>query len=209
MRVVAAGAAMVLLTVGCTRPAPAPSAPRPPARDTVVLAPDPETGDLGRLTVTSPAGSVELADRHASTIVNEGGAPAPPSTMSEAEVQTLFGAALAVQAPPAQRFLLYFELGGDTLTAESRAQLPSVLAAVRGRVAPDVQVVGHTDTTGAAATNAALGLQRATLIRDQLLQAGLDPALLEVVSHGESDPIVPTDDNVAEARNRRVEVIVR
>lgn len=209
MRVVAAGAAIVLLTVGCTRPTPAPSAPRPPARDTVVLAPDPETGDLGRLTVTSPAGSVELADRHASTIVNEGAAPAPPSTMSEAEVQTLFGAALAVQAPPAQRFLLYFELGGDTLTAESRAQLPAVLAAVRGRVAPDVQVVGHTDTTGAAAANAALGLQRASLIRDQLLQAGLDPALIEVVSHGESDPVVPTDDNVAEARNRRVEVIVR
>ena len=80
---------------------------------------------------------------------------------------------------------------------------------MRGRVAPDVTVIGHTDTTGDAASNAALGLQRASLIRDLLLQAGLDGAVVDVRSHGESDPLVPTDDNVAEARNRRVEVIVR
>lgn len=209
MRAVAAVAAMVLLAAGCTRPVPAPPAARAPAQDTVVLAADPETGEIGRLTVTSPAGSVELAERHASTTVTDGTAPAPPAAMSDAEVQTLFGPALAVQAPAAQRFLLYFELGGDTLTAESRAQLPAVVTAVRTRVAPDVQVIGHTDTTGAAAANAALGLQRATLIRNQLLQAGLDSTLVEVVSHGESDPLVPTGDNVAEARNRRVEVIVR
>jgi outer membrane protein OmpA-like peptidoglycan-associated protein len=76
-------------------------------------------------------------------------------------------------------------------------------------VAPDVSVIGHTDTTGADTANAALGLQRASVIRDQLLQTGLDPALVEVVSFGESDLLVPTADNVAEARNRRVEVIVR
>lgn len=208
MRPIAAGAAMVLLAASCTRPAPVVS-PRAAARDTVVLAPDPESGDVGRLGVSTAAGGVELTGRHASTTVVDGAAPTPPETMSDAEVQTLFGAALAVQPPAAFRVLLYFELGGDTLTTESRAQLPAVLASVRGRVAPDVQVVGHTDTSGDAVANAALGLRRATLIRDQLLQAGLDPTLVEVVSHGESDPLVPTADSVAEARNRRVEVIVR
>jgi outer membrane protein OmpA-like peptidoglycan-associated protein len=210
MRRAAAGAAMALVAAGCA-PAMPPVAPPPPppARDIVALAPDPESGDLGRLTVTTPSGSVELRERYGSTTVVAGAAPAPPSTMSDAEVQQLFGPALAVQAPAALRFLLYFELGGDTLTPESRAQLPAVLAAVRGRVAPDVQVVGHTDTTGVAAANAQLGLQRASLIRDQLLQAGLDSSLLEVASHGESDLLVPTGDNVAEARNRRVEVVVR
>jgi outer membrane protein OmpA-like peptidoglycan-associated protein len=203
----AACAAIALMAAGCAPPPPA--SPRPPSRDTVALAPDPDTGNVGRLTVSTAAGNVELAERHASTTVTAGAAPAPPAVMSDADVQRLFGAAIAIQAPAALRFLLYFELGGDTLTAESRAQLPDVLAAVRGRVAPDVQVVGHTDTTGVAAANAELGLQRATLIRDQLLQAGLDATLIEVASHGESDPLVPTDDNVAEAGNRRVEVVVR
>jgi OOP family OmpA-OmpF porin len=175
----------------------------------VVLAADPETGDVGRVTVSTTAGAVELVERGASTTVASGAAPTPPTAMSEADIQRLFGSALAVQPPPAVHFLLYFELGSDTLTPESTTQLPAVLAAASGRVAPDVSVIGHTDTTGAASTNAALGLQRASLIRDQLLQTGLDPALVDAVSHGESDPLVPTEDNVAEARNRRVEVIVR
>ena len=141
--------------------------------------------------------------------MTSGAAPAPPSSNERRRRAELFGAALAVQAPAALRFLLYFELGGDTLTTESRAQLPEVLAAVPRARGARRQVIGHTDTTGAADANAALGLQRATLIRDQLLQAGLDAELIEVASHGESDPLVPTDDNVAEAGNRRVEVIVR
>ena len=159
--------------------------------------------------MSTPAGKVELIERNASTTVTNGAAPTSPTVMSDADVQAVFGAALAVQAPAALRFLLYFELGGDTLTDESRAQLPDVMGAVRRRVAPDVSVIGHTDTTGTADSNAALGLQRATLIRDQLLKAGLDAELIEVVSHGESDPLVPTADSIAEAKNRRVEVIVR
>lgn len=203
----AACVATALIATSCARPVPEP--PRQPARDLVALAADPETGDVGRLTVSTPAGKVELIERNASTTVTNGAAPTSPTVMSDADVQAVFGAALAVQAPAALRFLLYFELGGDTLTDESRAQLPDVMGAVRRRVAPDVSVIGHTDTTGTAGSNAALGLQRATLIRDQLLKAGLDAELIEVVSHGESDPLVPTADSIAEAKNRRVEVIVR
>ena len=84
-----------------------------------------------------------------------------------------------------------------------------VTAQVRGRMAIDVTVIGHTDTTGDTASNAALGLRRATLIRDLLIQAGLDGTVVDVRSHGESDPVVPTPDNTAEARNRRVEVTIR
>ena len=189
----AACVATALIATSCARPVPEP--PRQPARDLVALAPDPETGDVGRLTVSTPAGKVELIERNASTTVTNGAAPTSPTVMSDADVQAVFGAALAVQAPAALRFLLYFE--------------PDVMGAVRRRVAPDVSVIGHTDTTGTADSNAALGLQRATLIRDQLLQAGLDAELIEVVSHGESDPLVPTADSIAEAKNRRVEVIVR
>jgi outer membrane protein OmpA-like peptidoglycan-associated protein len=42
-----------------------------------------------------------------------------------------------------------------------------------------------------------------------LLQEGIAPALLEVTSHGEANPLVPTADEVPEPRNRRVEVMVR
>jgi peptidoglycan-associated lipoprotein len=190
-------------------PTPPPQAPAPPPSDLVVLVPDPESGDVGRLAISNPAGLVELSQAGESTMVVSGRAPAAPVVLSDAEIQRLFGAALAVQPPAARQFNLYFELGGDTLTPESRALVADVIAAVRGRIAPDVSVIGHTDTTGAADANVALGLRRAGLIRDLLIQAGLDPALVEVVSHGEADPLVDTPDGTAEARNRRVEVTVR
>jgi outer membrane protein OmpA-like peptidoglycan-associated protein len=201
------GVAVLLLAAGCARPPVQP--PAAPARDVVVLAPDPESGALGRAIVSNAQGRVELAARYESTTIAAGRPPAPPSVMSEADVQRLFGPALVMQPPPARRFNLYFESGTDMLTPESKGLVAEVIVAVQGRVAPDVSVIGHTDTTGTAAFNVTLGLQRAALIRDLLVQAGLPADLVEVVSHGESDPLVPTPDNTAEARNRRVEVTVR
>ena len=97
----------------------------------------------------------------------------------------------------------------EELTDESRALLPQILQAVRNRPFPDVAVVGHTDTTGTNAGNYELGLRRANAIRGRLLEAGIDAALIEVSSHGESDLLVKTADGVPEPRNRRVEITVR
>ena len=43
----------------------------------------------------------------------------------------------------------------------------------------------------------------------EAIKAGLDASLIDVQSHGESDPVVRTADNTYEPRNRRVEVAVR
>ena len=55
---------------------------------------------------------------------------------------------------------------------------------------PDVIAVGHTDTSGNATSNFELGLRRATIVRSLLVADGLTPALIEVTSHGESNPLV-------------------
>ena len=80
---------------------------------------------------------------------------------------------------------------------------------MRDRPVPDVLVIGHTDTTGSPASNFELGLKRATTVRNILVEAGLDPAFIELISHGEEELLVPTADEVAEPRNRRVEIAVR
>jgi outer membrane protein OmpA-like peptidoglycan-associated protein len=46
-------------------------------------------------------------------------------------------------------------------------------------------------------------------VADLLVVAGVEPAIMEIVSHGEGDPLVATEDEVAEPKNRRVEVTVR
>ena len=179
------------------------------SRDQIVLLPDAEGGTVGRATVSNPAGIVDLAAARHSTLVSVNGPPAPVTQISEADVSRLFGDVLAALPLPPQHFTLYFRFQSDELTPESRALIARILQAVKDRPVPDVAVVGHTDTMGPPATNVELGLRRANLVRTLLVSAGLDPSSIEVTSHGEAEPLVPTPDETSEPRNRRVEISVR
>jgi outer membrane protein OmpA-like peptidoglycan-associated protein len=177
---------------------------------TVVLLAEPD-GTLGHATVSSAAGAgmVDLtADRAATTVVGRR-APLPPAPLDAASIEKLFGPTLAGLPMAPEAFTLYFRLESDELTDESQALLPGVLKAVGGRPAPEIGVVGHTDTSGLPASNYTLGLERASRVRTLLIAAGVDASLIDVSSLGESDLRVPTADGVVEARNRRVEISVR
>jgi outer membrane protein OmpA-like peptidoglycan-associated protein len=54
-----------------------------------------------------------------------------------------------------------------------------------------------------------LSLRRAESVRDWLVASGVPRDAISAVGRGEIDPVVPTGDGVAEARNRRVELTVR
>jgi len=112
--------------------------------------------------------------------------------------------------PPAPaQFNLFFRFESEELTDASRALLPQIMDAVTSRPFPEVAVVGHTDTTGPAAVNFELGLRRANTIRSLLVAAGIDRSMISVSSHGETDLLVKTADEVAEPNNRRVDITVR
>jgi outer membrane protein OmpA-like peptidoglycan-associated protein len=181
-----------------------------PSGDTFVsLLPDPDDGVVGRAVVSNASGTTDLATARASTRVLGDSAPSGLIPLSEAEAQALFGYVLSALPPAAHHFTLYFEFESDELTAESRALVPDVLQAVKDIPYPEVVVIGHTDTTGTAASNVELGLKRANVVQRLLLDAGLAGSLIEVTSHGEADLLVQTPDETFEPRNRRVEISVR
>lgn len=183
-------------------------APEKPSPAMVVLLPDAD-GKQGRARVSNEFGAADLnAERHVVTATADG-RPGPVRTMSEADVKRLFGEALAALPEPPKYFTLYFQFESDQLTTQSRALLPEILRTVKVRTIPEVTVVGHTDTMGAARANLELGLKRAAMVRDILVNAGLDPALIEITSHGEVDLLMKTPDRTAEPHNRRVEISVR
>ncbi len=159
--------------------------------------------------MSNAAGGVDLLEARQATRVVAGAAPAAPTLLDPAAVQQLFGDALAVLPQPAERIVMRFQLDSDALAAESRALLPSILRLARERPAPEVTVVGHTDTTGSSEANLTLGMRRADAVRRLLVEAGLDAAAIETRSHGEADPAVATPDNTAEPANRRVEITLR
>jgi outer membrane protein OmpA-like peptidoglycan-associated protein len=183
--------------------------PERPAQSQTVLLPDSESGAVGRVVVSNPSGSTDLSLARESTIATAGQAPAPAVILSEADVERMFGEALSALPPPPVRFTLYFQFDSDELTDESRGLVTQILQAVKDRPAPDVVVVGHTDTTGSSASNFGLGLKRANVVRNLLAEAGLNAPSVEVATLGETDPLVATADDVAEPRNRRVEIVIR
>jgi outer membrane protein OmpA-like peptidoglycan-associated protein len=197
------------LEVACAGKHAAVPAPAETERTLVVLLPDSDTGVTGRAFVANTAGNTDLNAARESSTATPSTAPTAVTTMSEEEVQRMFGETLAALPMAPVHFTLNFKFESDELTDESRALLPEILDTVKERVIPEVLVVGHTDTMGTPRANFDLGLTRANSVRNLLIQVGLDPELIEVRSHGESDLLVKTPDETAEARNRRVEISVR
>mgnify|MGYP001229772738 CR=1 FL=1 len=126
-----------------------------------------------------------------------------------AEADKTFAAALAAQPPKPISFTLYFDTNSTQITTASRAQLDALMAEAARRQAVEVQVTGHTDRVGNAADNDRLSLQRAETMRTMLVQNGIKATFIRAVGRGEREPLVPTADEQPEARNRRVEVLLR
>jgi outer membrane protein OmpA-like peptidoglycan-associated protein len=131
------------------------------------------------------------------------------SKMTEAEVRQQFGSTLAALPGRPTSFMLYFLEGKDELTSESRVELDRVFAELKLRPLPDIVVIGHTDSVGNLAFNDRLSLARAQRLREMLIGLGIPAERIQAAGRGKRELLVPTDENVSEPRNRRVEINVR
>ncbi|MBF0137283.1 MAG: OmpA family protein [Magnetococcus sp. DMHC-1] len=178
-------------------------------KNIVVLLPG-EDGHIGAVSVTNKGGKQELNTASSAIGMDDADvAPTQPFAMEQSQIQAAFGKALDAKPEPPLNFVLNFNSGGTDLTEESKARLSELLAAVAKRNTPTVEVVGHTDRVGAPDRNWQLALERSQSVRDKLVEIGVKANQIEFSSHGEGNPLVPTADEVAEPRNRRVEVTVQ
>ena len=134
----------------------------------------------------------------------------PRAYASSAEdVQATFGAALAAQPERPAQFTVFFVEGTENLTDESQRTFETVFAELVRRRVPDIVVIGHTDAVGTDTFNDALARRRADAVRSALIARGIAAEHIVAVGRGKRELAVPTADGVAEARNRRVEILVR
>jgi OmpA family len=128
----------------------------------------------------------------------------------------LFFAALL--APPAYaqdsgqiepgRFLVYFDTGEATLGPGATQVVADAAREYQETGAAQIEVVGHTDTTGSADHNLELSQRRAETVADELIRQGVPATDIATIGRGEEDLLVPTTDGVNEPQNRRVEIVV-
>jgi outer membrane protein OmpA-like peptidoglycan-associated protein len=173
---------------------------------TVVLLPEKDGRDTA-VTVRQDDKTLVLDRPYAAANLTTAGPQA--ATSSAADVEKRFGAALAAQPARPRAFVVYFVEQTDGLTAESRAVLDGVIAEIATVPVPDIVVVGHTDLVGSDQVNDALARKRAQAVRVILVERGIAADSVVAIGRGKREPAVPTADGVAEARNRRVEILVR
>ena len=171
-----------------------------------VVLPNPD-GTSGAITVSDGGNSVVLDRPYAAEDVK--GDKVEQTTSDSAQVQQVFGSALAAQPILPEHFRLYFLKDKDVMTAESQQQYKNVFADIKRRPVYQVEVIGYTDTLGQQPYNQELSLKRAAALRDELVRDGLNPDSITIAGRGELDLAVPTGPQVAEPRNRRVEITVR
>ena len=163
----------------------------------VVLLPGPD-GKVGAVIVETQMGAQVLDKAYAGVVVGQQGSLTARQETA-ASVNQRYGAALQAQPMRPVSYTVQFAFGSATeLTPESFAVIEEVKADLATRPAPEITVIGHTDRVGTNET-----------VRNILLAAGLKAVRIESAGRGMREPLVPTADQVAEARNRRVEISIR
>jgi outer membrane protein OmpA-like peptidoglycan-associated protein len=185
---------------------PEPPAVEPPS-DRVVLLPD-ENGKVGKVVVITAGAEQLLATAYAGAKILASG-KIELATEDAASVELRYGAALGAQPQKAVSFTVYFVSGREELTPESMSVVAELKAELARRAAPEVTVIGHTDRVGKLEANDVLSIKRAQILRTMLIAEGVSATAIEAAGRGEREPLVPTVDEVAEPKNRRVEISVR
>lgn len=114
-----------------------------------------------------------------------------------------------IQFQPAKTFVLEdcnFETGKSVLQPESYAVLDELVAYLTRKDDERIELGGHTDNVGSAASNMKLSQDRANVVRDYLLSKGIDPNRVIAKGYGMTQPVADNKTESGRAQNRRTEV---
>ena len=129
---------------------------------------------------------------------------APPATQNEP----------AKEVPPhvasmkANFERVLFEFDSSDLAEGSQAALNENVRIMQEHTDVKLQIQGHADERGTTDYNVALGQRRAESIKNHMINQGIAPSRLAVVSYGEEMPLVSGSNERAWSQNRRAEFII-
>jgi outer membrane protein OmpA-like peptidoglycan-associated protein len=103
---------------------------------------------------------------------------------------------------------LNFQTGSTQLTADSVTTVNDLAQVLKAYPNAQVQLVGHTDSTGTPEANQTLSLDRANVVKDLLAAQGVAADRISTAGFGQDRPLASNDTEEGRARNRRLELNV-
>lgn len=104
-----------------------------------------------------------------------------------------------------------FNVDKSTISADGAAKLKQVTASLNTRFKDDdIRIYGHADATGDAAHNRELSEQRATAVKDWMVQnASFGDDKISIHPLGESQPVATNATEEGRQQNRSVQIVVK
>ncbi|CUH51596.1 OmpA family protein [Shimia marina] len=103
---------------------------------------------------------------------------------------------------------ILFDVDSFAVNASLKDDLAKVARSLDAYPDTTVQVLGHTDNTGAASYNQTLSERRANAVADVLLDNGVAFGRIQAIGRGEDQPIASNLDEEGRRQNRRVEIVI-
>ena len=102
---------------------------------------------------------------------------------------------------------IVFDVGKADLKPESKGLLDRIGEVLSEWPEAEIEIGGHTDSSGSESFNQKLSEDRAKSVREYLLEnfPKLDPGNLESAGYGETSPVASNDTEEGKKQNRRVE----
>ncbi len=105
--------------------------------------------------------------------------------------------------------VVYFDFDRASISSQYFDVLDQHAAFLTKYPEQSVVVEGHCDSRGTPEYNIALGESRAKSVQTYLLNAGVSPSQISVVSYGEEKPVNTSNTEAAYAENRRGVLVYR
>ena len=103
---------------------------------------------------------------------------------------------------------IHFDVDSYSLNVESKEALAENIKILDTDRSIKLEIQGHADERGTTGYNLTLGHQRAQSVYSYILNHGITPERLKVISYGEERPLENVSGETAWSQNRRCEFVI-
>ena len=103
------------------------------------------------------------------------------------------------------RQIIYFDFDNFNLSSVSKKKVKQFVDSHKKEI-NEYLIVGHTDTKGTKKYNLSLSIKRANVVKELLINYGIDNNKIKILGRGENQLAIITPDETRQPANRRVEI---